>query len=286
MTIDNNNLYHILKIITGYDDVRRLLDRSATHVDLNQLRKTIESNIKDYVDNFTETENYESIFIRFIYVNLLKKGIDLLRYLKNGHIEFALFDTYDDNPILEFPKILIIPDNITVIENYAFYYCRLNKVILSENLTEIGELSFSHSIIKEINLPKNLQLLGLATFSSCPNLKIKFPSNINLMTFSMSNFYENQTMTELMLPEGIKRLTIIDRDIPLKCTLQRITLPESIHSIDPNAFNLIHSLEIYYPKTTDEFKKIAPKLFCNDKNTIVVNCTDGILKYYKDHYHN
>ena len=90
---------------------------------------------------------------------------------------------------------LAVPDGITSINNYAFYYCQcitsvsfpntittigndafygcsnLTSIEFSNNITEIGEMAFhSCSSLTTIELPENLTSIKYRTFASCSNL--------------------------------------------------------------------------------------------------------------------
>lgn len=101
----------------------------------------------------------------------------------------------------EIPKYLrnqltsvIIPDDITVIPEYAFYgLSNLITVIMSDNVTDIGNYAFTHTGIKNISFPQNLKRIGDHAFDGYPlyntlqDLEINLPNG--LQTVGNQAFY-------------------------------------------------------------------------------------------------
>lgn len=61
---------------------------------------------------------------------------------------------------------LLIPDNISIINNAAFYNCdSIEEVIVSENVTHIGESAFKYcSNLKTVQLPANIESIDDSAF--------------------------------------------------------------------------------------------------------------------------
>ena len=66
----------------------------------------------------------------------------------------------------------IVPDTVTKIEDYAFYYAtNLEKVTLSAGLETIGAYSFAYcSALKEITIPESVTTIGDYAFYNCTAL--------------------------------------------------------------------------------------------------------------------
>ena len=91
------------------------------------------------------------------------------------------FSTYDANPLLyahnlyvngELVKDLVIPNNVTRIRNYAFYYCyRLESVTIPSSVTSIGKSAFSFcSGLTSIEIPNSVTSIGDYAFHYCGGL--------------------------------------------------------------------------------------------------------------------
>ena len=66
---------------------------------------------------------------------------------------------------------LVIPDNVTTISDYAFYYyTNLKSITWGKNLAQIGEFAFSGSNVAEIIIPDNVTSIGSGAFFNCDNL--------------------------------------------------------------------------------------------------------------------
>ncbi len=108
---------------------------------------------------------------------------------------------------------LIIPNNVTRIENYAFYnFSNLSSIEIPAGVLSIGQYAFSNcSALSEIVIPGSVTSIGQYAFHCCSNL------------------------TTAVLESGIKS---IGKYAFVACTaLTNIDLPDSITSIGENAFN-------------------------------------------------
>lgn len=84
-----------------------------------------------------------------------------------------------------------IPNGITSIGTYSFYYCRgIKKIIVPSSVTSIGEYAFGYcNALEEINLPEGLLTVGKNAFNNCRVLTdIIIPSTvINLTSYTFQN---------------------------------------------------------------------------------------------------
>lgn len=76
-------------------------------------------------------------------------------------------------------QIVVIPNEVTVIENYAFYYCEgLKSVILGNKISEIQHDAFRGcSQLEKIFIPSSIHKIGAAVFNECPELEIYYEGN-------------------------------------------------------------------------------------------------------------
>ena len=169
-------------------------------------------------------------------------------------------------------KEYTIPDDITIIERYAFSGCNnLENINISNNVTKIENYAFKGcSSLTNIAIPEGITYIGAETFSGCSSLKtIKIPNSItnigkgafkdciNLASINIPDgvtsmgdevFKGCNSLESINIPDGI---TSIGEDLFLRCSsLESITIPEGVASIGSGAFYGCSSLEnITIPKS-------------------------------------
>ena len=132
---------------------------------------------------------------------------------------------------------ITIPNYITSLPNYFFYYDRSLKTII---------------------LPKNLTNIGSCVFQNCTTLQnISMPSGLTTInTTAFSNDYELKNIT---LPNG---LTTLGNTAFAYCnSLKKIVIPNSVTSIGVECFTYNYSLES--AALSDHITTIANKTFYN-----------------------
>lgn len=115
----------------------------------------------------------------------------------------------------------ILPNNVISISSNSFWECNsLRTFSFGHNtkITTISEDAFYRCGFETFEVPSSVTQIGLNAFSECPNLKyFIFASNIDLKTISGGTF------------RG--------------CTsLPTITIPKSVESLDPSAFQFCSKL--------------------------------------------
>lgn len=130
------------------------------------------------------------------------------------------------------PKSITIPNGVTSIGDYAFYFCEnLETVFISETVTSIGEKAFygcknltvinipssiteikdyafyGCSALSEIVLPEKLTSIGDYAFYNCYNLSdINIPAtvnNIGAFAFTNTGWFHYNTDKELIVGDGV-----------------------------------------------------------------------------------
>lgn len=61
----------------------------------------------------------------------------------------------------------LIPDTVTHIESFSFYYSSIKQITIPESVTHIGNHAFEGSSVKELVIPKSVQHIGRAAFCQC-----------------------------------------------------------------------------------------------------------------------
>ena len=173
----------------------------------------------------------------------------------NRVLEFAImdktissFDFDDELPglkIVSFAKeafrecssltSIVIPNDISQIDNYAFDGCSsLTNITLPNNLTSIGDYAFYNcSSLTSIVIPDSVTSIGYEAFRNCTSLTNVILSN-NLASISNYAFYNCSALTSIVIPDSV---TSIGYEAFYNCTsLTSVTLSNSITSINSGLF--------------------------------------------------
>ena len=67
---------------------------------------------------------------------------------------------------------VIIPDNVTNIDDRVFYYSSLTSIVIPDRARRIGDLAFAHcTSLTSITIPDSVTIIGDMAFYGCSNLK-------------------------------------------------------------------------------------------------------------------
>lgn len=202
----------------------------ATTTDyINQLKidKTnLVNNLVEKGIEATENETFTSLVPKVLDIQSGGSGED-------SEIEACFISTLDNTYGANCTKL---PDNLTSIGNYAFYYCKnLALTSLPDSITTIGMRAFqSCEYFNVTSLPSQLTTLGTYCFYSCKNLALtSLPSGITKIPSNCFCNCEKLALTSL--PSGI---TSIDSNAFQNCkNIVLTSLPEGITAIKNNSFN-------------------------------------------------
>lgn len=158
----------------------------------------------------------------------------------------------------------------------------IKKLVISDGITRIGKCNFCLFNIEEISFPETLTSIGEAAFENCYSLKsINLPDS--LVTVGEAAFYKCWDVTDIHLGKNVKNIENLAFAF---ANTKQVTLPASLESIAPLAFNYT-SLETYIlePGNT-HYKVIDGVLFSADgrklirvpenKNTDTYQIPDGV----------
>ena len=154
-------------------------------------------------------------------------------YNTNGNRRniFAKSDYTSDRKI----KKITIPDSVTSIGSYAFYYCTaLINVIIPDSVTSIGSYAFYYcTSLMNVTIPDSVTSIGSYAFYSCTSLmNVTIPDSVT--SIGSYAFSGCTSLTNIVIPDSV---TSIESYVFYNCTaLTNVTIPDSVTSIGSYAF--------------------------------------------------
>ncbi len=178
----------------------------------------------------------------------------------NGNVSaLCIPDTLDGHPVVGIDygvfrnntklKIVVIPDSVTYIGDWAFENCsNLSSVTLSKNLEKIGCGAFRNcDKLTSIEIPKSLDVCDYAgydeyegAFNGCDGLRtVTFEKGTTQIAERL--FANCPGIETIEIPETV---TIIELKAFLNCAnLKEVTIPNSVTTIEDYAFSKCIILE-------------------------------------------
>ena len=131
-------------------------------------------------------------------------------------------------------KSLIIPEGVVAIGNNAFEGCHsLNSLVIPNSVKTIGQESFTYSGIQTITLPSSINSISKGMFSHSSLKNIKVPEGV--ISIEESAFYWCTGLTNVILPKSL--ITIGNKAFSNCNDLANINLPDNLNSIGEFAFS-------------------------------------------------
>lgn len=138
-------------------------------------------------------------------------------------------------------ETIILPKDITIIDDYAFHGCEnLKTVTIPQYVQIVGKGAFGRCInLKTISLPQSLSIIGDIAFEFCNSLvSVQIPNQVTNMGYAF-RFCDNLETVNLS-----DRLTHIKTTSFMNCPkLQNIHLPQDLVSIGVDAFRECSNLQ-------------------------------------------
>lgn len=134
---------------------------------------------------------------------------------------------------------IILPDNITRINAYAFHSLKgsaeypFTEITIPDKVETIGGVTFEGcSYLEKVVLPASLQSIAEYTFYGCENLTTVEIKN-NVIAIGTQAFYECTNLQTITLPES---LTSLGGSCFANSGLTSITIPNNVTEIGSSAF--------------------------------------------------
>ena len=205
--------------------------------------------------------------------------------------EVFVYRGNDQNVPMSVVSVVFHP-SVVEVDNRAFIYHKIKKVVLNEGLKKIGKQAFYgceslESItlpssvtdidksalyhcrkLRELVLNEGLEKIGYNSFRRCGSLeRISIPSSVNVIGYGA--FQECDKLREIVFNHGLKRIG--DSSFVNCHSLQSISLPSSVNEIGQQAFSSCKSL--WHVTIPSSVVKIGNYAFrsCNSLREVVLN---------------
>lgn len=195
-------------------------------------------------------------------------------------------------------KEVIIPDGVTEISSFAFYYNRtVEKVTIPDSVTKIGDRAFEGcTSLKEISGGNNIKSIGFSAFYGCTSLK-RFPFTKKLVTIGSYGFSNCKKLETATLYDSVKSvgtdafsncialksvrlssgMTKINNYMFYNCSsLTSVTIPSSIILIKEHAFGGCKKLQSV--KIPSGMKTIQAGAFMKCSSLVTIELPKSVYK--------
>lgn len=145
----------------------------------------------------------------------------------------------DNNVGMPLLKRVILPPQLTTINQYAFAYCtKLKDISIPETVTNIYHYAFANcESLETITLPRNIRGISDFAFSGSGIKSISIPNS--LTTISQGLFKNCKQLESVSLGNGVETIGI---DAFMASGLKTVVVPASVTYIYRNAFYQCESL--------------------------------------------
>ncbi len=184
---------------------------------------------------------------------------------------------------------LVIPDGVTSIEDFAFYYCSsLTNIVIPNSVTSIGNEAFVLcSNLKNMTIGNGVTSIGEDAFSGIRLSNVRISdiaawcaisfgnTSSNPLCFAKKMYLNGSLTTKLVIPEGV---TSIESNTFCYCSaITSVTIPSTVTSIGEDAFYECTELEeIKINAVTMNDLSRDSEIFCNaGKNGDGIKVTIG-----------
>jgi len=187
-------------------------------------------------------------------------------------------DFYDEesNPLYYAKKLylnnelvtdLVIPDGVTDIGDYAFWYCNsITSVTIPESVTHIGSMAFW--------ICDSLTGVYITDMAAWCNIDF-YNSASNPLDHAKNLYLNNELVTDLVIPEGVTRIgysTFYNCD-----SIRSVIISDSVKSIDMYAFG--HCKNLISVTISNSVNHIDNNAFDGSKSIVSITVEDANPNY-------
>ena len=148
-----------------------------------------------------------------------------------------------------------IPESVTTLGNKSFSECTaLAEIVLPSKLNKIDSYAFAHTALTELNLPESVTELGARILEGNKAVKsLTIPKNVTVMNANAGGSHGTlfgSSVETVIFAEGIERIPY--QACQGAASLTKVTLPNTLKSIDSVAFEGTALLELNLPESVTE----------------------------------
>ncbi len=145
----------------------------------------------------------------------------------------AVIDNYNSRPLVAGCKNTTIPDDVSVIGEYAFYGCKgLTSIYIPNSVYAIETCAFANSGLTSVSLPSGLETLGSNVFEGCANLTSFIIPECKTKIYS-GEFSGCTSLKTIKIPNTV---TEIGANAFEECGIESIIIPNTVTAIGSSAF--------------------------------------------------
>ena len=176
---------------------------------------------------------------------------------------FAYTSSTANNPLYQTLTSLTMPDTVTSIGNYAFYYQKhLTSVTLPAGVEHLGQYSFAYTGVEEVYIPSSVTSAGTYSFAYCLNIKKityagRLPADKSTYMFYVSSSNAS-SVTEIVVEEGVTAIPIDNFYYAVRGEWCTVTLPSTLKDIGNYGFgNCTTIKDIVIPASVESIGNYA-----------------------------
>ena len=145
----------------------------------------------------------------------------------------AVIDNYNSRPLVVGCKNTTIPDDVSVIGEYAFYGSKgLTSIYIPNSVYAIETCAFANSGLTSVSLPGGLETLGSNVFEGCANLTSFIIPECKTKIYS-GEFSGCTSLKTIKIPNTV---TEIGANAFEECGIESIIIPNTVTEIGSSAF--------------------------------------------------
>ena len=190
------------------------------------------------------------------------------------------FKVSSSDTTMNFLHKVVLPEGLTKINDYAFYYSFVEDINLPSTMKRVGERAFAYSHVKELIMPDDMtDFYGGDDYGYCFSFmfwlkKLVMPKN--LTRIPRSTFYQGYYITEAVMPE---KLQTVGKSAFYSCHRMQTTLPEGLKTIEEYGFYDCPTLNSPLPSTLTTIGQYAFQHARGYKSLVIPQSVTSIGSY-------